>query len=360
MQDVAMPAASKNEEPGKLLLISMPFALPQTPSIQLGTLSAYLKGKGIAVDTHHAYLRCADILSSELAYILSYSPTNEFFYTSFLFPDNFKKYRNKIEKKYNKAIKNLTYEQPLPFQTVLDKIDSFNQELLTTIDFSIYSLIGFSITYDQLRPSIYLAREIKRRHPHIPIVFGGVRCADDLGVSLLKTFPEIDFVVSGEGEETLASLFLNLQNKRFDRIKGLIWRDNTSVTFNGPPEKLPAGSFSIPDYGDYFAKLEMCSPEFKNFVRGYLALPIEGSRGCWWNKCTFCNLNMQFSGYREKPVERILHEVSSQVEKYQCHSIKFVDNIQRIKDFDAFMTGLKDLNKDLNIFLEIKFWRELG
>ena len=354
MQDVAMNGASKNEEPGKLLLISMPFALPHTPSIQLGTLSAYLKNKGIAVDAYHAYLTCADILSHELAYILSYLPTEEFFYTSFLFPDNFKKHRNKIEKKYNKAIQNLTCEQPLSFQTVLDKIDSFNQELLTTIDFSSYSLIGFSITFDQLRPSIYLAREIKRRHPHIPIVFGGVRCADDLGVSLLKTFPEIDFVVSGEGEETLRSLFLNLQNKKFDQIKGLVWRDNTSVTFNGPPEKLPADGFAIPDYGDYFAKLEMCSPEFKNLVKGYLAIPIEGSRGCWWNKCTFCNLNMQFSGYREKPIERILHEVSSQVEKYQCHSIKFVDNIQSTKDFDAFMTGLIDLNKDLNIFLEIR------
>jgi len=63
---------------------------------------------------------------------------------------------------------------------------------------------------------------------------------------------------------------------------------------------------------------------------------------------------MQYSGYREKSVERILHEISSQVEKYQCHSIKFVDNIQRTKDFDTFMTGLKDLKKDLNIFMEIR------
>jgi hypothetical protein len=39
---------------------------------------------------------------------------------------------------------------------------------------------------------------------------------------------------------------------------------------------------------------------------------------------------------------------------YQCHSIKFVDNIQRTKDFDTLMTGLKDLKKDLNIFLEIR------
>ena len=354
MQDMVMYDTSKNEGPRRLLLISMPFALSYTPSIQLGTLCTYLKSKGISVDVHHAYLKCADILSHELYHILSNFRGDELFYSSLLFPDNLKKHRHRIEKNCNKRIKDFTDEKPVPFQTILDKIRSFNEDLLTTIDFSHYALIGFSVTNDQMGPSIYLAREIKRRHPHTPIVFGGGRCADDLGISLLKTFSEIDFVVSGEGEKTLTSLFLNLNNKRFDEIKGLIWRDNKSVKFNGPPEKLPSESFLIPEYEDYFTQLEVCSQKFINLIRHYITIPVEGSRGCWWNKCTFCNLNMQYSGYREKSVEMILHEVSNQVDKYQYHTIKFVDNIQRIKDFDTLMIGLKDLKKDLNIFLEIR------
>ena len=346
-----MDNTNKNVKLGRLLLISMPFAMPSTPSIQLGTLCTYLRNKGISVDVYHAYLKCFELLNPELYNTF----TDEIYYTSFLFPDHFKKYRRKIEKYFNNRIKT-AHIKPVPFDVVLDQIKFFNEELLKT-DFEKYSLIGFSVTYDQLRPSIYLAREIKRRHPHIPIVFGGALCADELGVSLLKTFPEIDFVVSGEGEETLTSLSFNLNNKKFDTIKGLVWRDGELIKFNGPPEKLSADSLPIPEYEDYFNRLEECSPEFKNYLKNYISIPIEGSRGCWWNKCTFCNLNMQYSGYREKSLDRIFNEVRTQVTQYQCHSIKFVDNVQRIKDFDKLMLGLKNLKIDLNIFLEIRAGR---
>ena len=110
----------------------------------------------------------------------------------------------------------------------------------------------------------------------------------------------------------------------------------------------------IPDYDDYFNNLEECSSKMKEFIKNYLALPIEGSRGCWWNKCTFCNLNRQYSHYKEKSVEQIIDEVRNQVDRYQCHTIQFVDNVQRAKNFNKLMSGLKGLNKDLDIFLEIR------
>ena len=179
---------------------------------------------------------------------------------------------------------------------------SFNEDLLTRLDFAKYSLIGFSVTYDQLKSSIFLSRKIKERHPDIPIVFGGAYCHGDLGISLLKTFSEIDFIVSGEGEETLTTLFKNLAKKEFAAIKGLGWRDNGKVKFNGFPEKLDLDSLPMPEYEDYFRELENCSPHFKKAIKYHLNIPVEGSRGCWWNKCTFCNLNTQYNGYREKSV----------------------------------------------------------
>jgi ribosomal peptide maturation radical SAM protein 1 len=335
-----------------LLLISMPFIRTLTPSIQLGTLQAYLRSKGIPVDVNHAYLRCLEFLGPDLYCAF----TDEVFYTSFLFPEHFKKYRHKIEKYFKKKINPYTHIKSLSYETVLDRISSFNKELLAA-DYSKYTLIGFSITFDQLRPSLYIAQEIKRRYPHIPIVFGGAQCFGELGISLIKTFSQIDFVVNGEGEETLTSLFLNLPNKKSDEIKGLVWRDGESIKYNGPPDKLPLESLPIPDYEDYFNKLNECSPEVKNYLKGHLSIPIEGSRGCWWNKCTFCSLNLHYGGYREKSVDQVLHEVKSQVSKYQCHTIRFVDNVQRIKDFDKLMLGLKNLKSDLNIFLELRAGR---
>jgi len=171
-----------------LLLVSMPFASPCTPSIQLGTLSSYLKSKGIAVDVHHAYLECADIVGAEEYYIICDTVFHEPFYSSFLFPAHFKKHRSKIRRYYTSRIRNFAHMKSIRFETVLDRIRQFNQELIATLDFSEYSLIGFSITYDQLRPSLYAARQIKEKHPDVPIVFGGDRCSDKLGISLLKTF----------------------------------------------------------------------------------------------------------------------------------------------------------------------------
>jgi radical SAM superfamily enzyme YgiQ (UPF0313 family) len=152
-------------------------------------------------------------------------------------------------------------------ETVLARLNSFNEELLTKLDFSKYSLIGFTVTYDQLKSSIFLSRKIKQRYPDIPIVFGGAYCHGDLGISLLKTFSEIDFIVSGEGEETLTALFKNLADKKFAAIKGLGWRDNGNVRFNGFSEKLPLDSLPLPDYEEYFRGLENASPDFKNAVR---------------------------------------------------------------------------------------------
>ena len=352
-----MKNPGKIMESGRVLLISMPFALPSTPSIQLGTLSSYLTDKGIAVDVHHAYLECADILGPKLYHIISDTFFHEVFYPFLLFPEHVRKYRSKIRKHFSSTIRGFADVKSVRFETVLDRITSFNEELLTTIDFSKYRLIGFSVTYDQLRPSIYIARRIKQKYPDIPIVFGGGRCTDELGVSLLKTFSEIDFIVSGEGEETLTSLFHNLNRKEYDEIKGIIWRDNESVKFNGPPDKLLVENLPIPDYEDYFEKLEGCSQNSKDFIRSYLSIPVEGSRGCWWNKCTFCQLNQQYSRYREKSANRIIHEVRHQVEKYECHSIKFVDNVQRINNFDKLMSGMKDLDMNLNIFLELRAGR---
>jgi ribosomal peptide maturation radical SAM protein 1 len=343
---------NSNDQQGqeKLLLMSMPFSTLDAPSIQLGTLSGYLRNKGIPVDVHHAYLRCAEILDPLLYRVISYSMRDEIFYPYFLYPANFQRYRYLITNYFNTLVK----YRPISLETVLDRLHSFNEELLTKYDFSQYSLIGFSVTYDQLKSSLFLSRQIKQRYPDIPIVFGGAYCNGDLGISLLKTFSEIDFIVSGEGEETLTTLFNNLATKQFAAIKGLGWRDNGSVKFNGSPDTLHLDSLPIPDFEDYFHELDTCSLNFKNSIKYHLFIPVEGSRGCWWNRCTFCNLNSQYSGYREKSVARVIEEVKKQVNKYQCHSISFVDNIQRIKNIGNLMSGLKELNQDLNMFLEIR------
>ena len=240
-----MTNSSNQERQNNLLLISMPFSILDVPSIQLGTLYSYLTNKGIPVDVEHAYLRCAEILDPELYRLISYSMRDKIFYPYFLYPANFQRYKYEIQNYFNDVVR----YRPIPLETVLDKLNSFNEELLTSLDFSQYSLIGFSVTYDQLKSSLFLSRRIKQRYPNMLIVFGGAYCNGDRGISLLKTFSEIDFIVSGEGEETLATLFGSLAKKTFNDIKGLGWKDNGNVRFNGLPEKMHLDSLPIWKFG---------------------------------------------------------------------------------------------------------------
>ena len=51
-------------------------------------------------------------------------------------------------------------------------------------------------------PSLCLARRIKARRPETVIVFGGAACEGEMGIELLRQFPEIDYVFLGEADLT--------------------------------------------------------------------------------------------------------------------------------------------------------------
>src|SRR4029078_9458024 len=63
-----------------------------------------------------------------------------------------------------------------------------------------YDIVGFSSTFQQNIPSLALARELKRRHPGVKILFGGANCEDEMGRELHRSFPFLDVVCSGEAD----------------------------------------------------------------------------------------------------------------------------------------------------------------
>jgi hypothetical protein len=43
-----------------------------------------------------------------------------------------------------------------------------------------------------------------------------------------------------------------------------------------------------------------------------------GSRGCYWNKCTFCGLNEGERKYRLKSFDKAINEINYYLVKYDC------------------------------------------
>jgi ribosomal peptide maturation radical SAM protein 1 len=341
----------------KLALVSMPWSLFNRPSIQLGTLKAYLQREAdwLAVQDLYPYLETADLLGPEIYHWISQNSwVCEALYSGILFPEQNEAAKNMIlnhVKKADSKIKN-NFILANTKRLLEDQLD----RLINTHDWQQYQLVGFSVCFNQLLASLAAARSLKKLYPQIKIVFGGSSCAGDVGRSLVNTFAEIDYIIEGEGEIPLLNLCEYLTDKRDDLPQSIFTKE--SLHASGHTVKIPGHTYQltsldklpIPDFQEYF---QMKHSLFQKtpFIP---ILPIEFSRGCWWNKCSFCNLNLQWCGYRFKNPDQIVNEVQSLSKKHGCLDFTFTDNMLPLKESVKFFKMMKDLQVDLDFFAEIR------
>jgi ribosomal peptide maturation radical SAM protein 1 len=245
----------------------------------------------------------------------------------------------------------------LDFQDLIGTVEAASLDFLETRAWDRYLLVGFSICLSQLTSSLYFIREMKRRYPRLLIVAGGSACTGALGESLMQTFSEIDYVVTGEGEKPLLQLVAALRRSgetpQVPGIAGLLQRGR-------PPglDQLQQVSnlddLPIPDYTDYFRALD----EMGHAHRFFPKIPVEISRGCWWHRggkgCAFCNLNLQWKGYRAKSTERTALEIDTLVKRHQVLSVCFMDNLFPSGGLDERFGRIESLGLDLKLFSEIR------
>lgn len=114
-------------------------------------------------------------------------------------------------------------------------------------------LIGFSILCANRWGGIDIARRVKEWAPGIRIVFGGVG-ATFLWSHLLTHFPEIDFVVVGEGETSFPALVGALENgnrSAVEAIAGIAFSKSGQPFFTGPAAPV-TDLDRLPDPARYF------------------------------------------------------------------------------------------------------------
>lgn len=342
----------------KVALLSAPWPLFNRPSIQLGTLKAYLRRElpELKVDAYHLYLAVAEAVGYDLYKVISErSWLSEACYAALLYPER----EGVVQSFWKTQARDLS---PNPnFKTLCRSLKEVSERVLRAVPWSSYPLIGFSICYGQMTGSLYFIRRIKKVSPHSRIVVGGSSCAGRMGESLLGVFPEIDFVVNGEGEIPLLRLVKSLSMSRRKHtepsVPGLLTRSAGSA--EGFSQVARLDDLPSPDYADYFESLKSFS-EAKRFLP---KLPIEMSRGCWWGKktihrqakgCAFCNLNLQWKGYRSKSLLKVVREIDSLTDRYELLSVSFMDNLLPPKNLQSLFENLARLGKDFRIFAEIR------
>jgi ribosomal peptide maturation radical SAM protein 1 len=340
-----------------VLLVSMPFAGINIPSIQLPLLAGYLQRNHIAADESHLYLQAADFygLSHYVGLIVppNDSYTAQIVFTKYVFPQHWEKSKKKIQAFYEKKNKHLQKSTVcLSFDEYVSRTDEFYAWMQKNINWKDYDIIGFTLNYGQLLPSLAIAKFIKENSSDTRIVFGGSRTIGELGQNVLRTFNYVDFIVSGEGEEALYQLASNLE--QYQHIPNLIFRNCDDIQWNKSHQSIDINSLPLPCYDQFYSQLQTSSSEAQQYYQYHGRLPVEISRGCWWNKCSFCNLNIQYDSYHEKAVKRIVEEITLLTDRYKTLAFELIGNTLPQKQYRTLCTALKELGKDVSLFVEAR------
>jgi anaerobic magnesium-protoporphyrin IX monomethyl ester cyclase len=138
----------------------------------------------------------------------------------------------------------------------------------------------------------------------------------------LQEYTDIDIVVRGEGERTLAELLKNVENKHaLEKTEGISFRKEGEIVHN-PPRPLIEDLEELPYPGYHLVKDLVRKYHFAAMAgRDAPFALIEGARGCV-HECTFCTQWQHWQGkWRTKAPKRIADEMEF---CYQNYGSKFI------------------------------------
>lgn len=133
----------------------------------------------------------------------------------------------------------------------------------------------------QLRAAVIACRELKRRLPNVPIVWGGYFPSQHVEACLSED--TVDVCVIGQGETTVADLMRAITNgSPLSEIPGLAYRENGRVRRTGPRALTPLDDFPMWPYH----RLPMDQYFHKHYLGNRVATH-HSSFGCPF-ACNFC------------------------------------------------------------------------
>jgi len=183
-------------------------------------------------------------------------------------------------------------------------------------------IVGFSATTSSFPDSAELAQKIKEQSPDIATVCGGVHVSALEGC-LLNEYPAFDYLITGEGEITMADLAAGLDPLG---IPGLIHRRNTEVITNEPRPKIAdLDTLPFPSY----EKLTGFPQSYHLPLFSYINTPgstMITSRGCLY-QCSYCDRSVFKKGFRYNSAAYIYEHMKYLRTKFHVRHINIYDDL---------------------------------
>ncbi|MGK0427533.1 MAG: hypothetical protein ACJAUR_001646, partial [Ulvibacter sp.] len=179
-------------------------------------------------------------------------------------------------------------------------------------------LVCFSVPFPgNLYSAFRCAKHIKKQYPSIKIAMGGGFPNTELrSISDSRVFEFFDYITLDDGElpiELLASNVLNPSsaNPDYSLLKRTFLIQDGEVAYNNRSGRNDYKQVDVgtPDYSDlllkeYISVIEIANPMHSLWSDGRW-LKLTMAHGCYWGKCTFCDISLDYIRLYE-PVAAII------------------------------------------------------
>ncbi|OIJ18425.1 B12-binding domain-containing radical SAM protein [Anaerobacillus alkalidiazotrophicus] len=178
-------------------------------------------------------------------------------------------------------------------------------------------VIGFSCYIWNIEKTIEIIKMLKRVKPSLRIILGGPEVSFDVPY-WMDRIPEVDFIVSNEGEETFKHLLDEIcGEQKYHLVFGATYRKDNEVIVNPPRpnmklETIPTAYRFLEDKEDIKKRI----------------IYFETSRGCPFS-CSFCLSSIEV-GVRYFDIERVKEDLLYLINN-GAKIIKFIDRTFNIK-----------------------------
>jgi ribosomal peptide maturation radical SAM protein 1 len=334
----------------------MPFADVNRPAIGVSLLKAGIERRGFTSRIEYFDLDLAEMIGYELyEYIANILSTDtmvgEWFFADVVFGDSIPHESDYVarmlslyiaEPEFRQSIIKAREQRRRYVEQCADRIRELNPRV-----------VGFTTTFNQTCACLAVARALKARPDSPIIVFGGGNCEGEMGLQMIRSFPWIDYVSTGEADLSFP-LFLErlLREGNGDPLPGILKHgESTELTSPDPVEIMD--DLPIPDFTEYYERVD------KSAIKASInpCILLETSRGCWWGAkqhCTFCGLNGNTMAFRSKSADRVFDEISYLSGKHGIKRIDCVDNILDTRYINTLFPKLSESNLEIELFYEVK------
>jgi radical SAM superfamily enzyme YgiQ (UPF0313 family) len=187
-------------------------------------------------------------------------------------------------------------------------------------------VVGFTSMAVDSHVCLELAKRLKEQDPGCLSMFGGVHFSS-IAREMLTLYPEVDYVITGEGEIAVRRLFRYLQGKAgASELENVAYRDRSGIVHRRvikPSETLetvPFPAYHLVNLSDYFS------------TNPRQLLDYEHGRGCVF-RCSFCYSPVHWGqGEQLKQVDRIMDEVLRLRDMGPRHLFFVQDNLLNSKE----------------------------